>query len=220
MLRVLIALLLLANLGYFAWAQGWLEPIGLRAGGDREPERLQRQVRPEAVRVLPPAAASRAAAAAAPACFEAGPFTDAELGAAQAALQLALPAGSWAAVRTELPGSWIVYMGRYASREALTKKEDELRRRQLPFDEVRDNAALAPGLSLGRFDTPGAANQALERLAQVGVHTARIVELAPPTGRSRLRVDQADAALAARLMALRVDALGKGFVACERTPGG
>ncbi|HWH80737.1 MAG TPA: SPOR domain-containing protein, partial [Burkholderiaceae bacterium] len=184
MLRALIALLLLANLGYFAWSQGWLDAIGLRASGDREPERLQRQVRPELVRILPPGAASQAAAAAAAACFEAGPFNDTELAAAQAAAQLALPAGSWVALRSDVPGTWIVYMGRYASREALAKKEEELKRRQLPFDEVRDNPALAPGLALGRFDTQPAAAQALERLGQAGVHTARVVELAPASSRT------------------------------------
>ena len=220
MLRALIALLLLGNLAFFAWTQGWLDDIvGVRSTGDREPERLLRQVHPELIRILPAGAASGAAAeVAATRCLEAGPFGDAEITAAQAAAQVALPAGSWVTVNTEQPGTWIVYMGRYATAEALTKKEDELKRRKLPFEEVRDTAALAPGLSLGRFDTRAGATQALDRFAQLGIHTARVVERAPASTRHVLRVEKADAALAARIAALSVDALGKGFAACERPP--
>jgi len=71
MLRALIALLLLANLAFYAWSQSWLDDIvGVRARGDREPERLARQFHPEVVRILTPqalaAAAPLAAASAAP----------------------------------------------------------------------------------------------------------------------------------------------------------
>ena len=39
-------LLLLANLGFFAWTQGWLDSVvSARARGDREPERLARELR-------------------------------------------------------------------------------------------------------------------------------------------------------------------------------
>lgn len=64
MLRALVVLLLLANLAFFAWTLGWLDGVvGARASGDREPERLQRQVRPEAVRILPASAPADAASA-------------------------------------------------------------------------------------------------------------------------------------------------------------
>jgi len=221
-LRALIALLLLANLAFFAWTQGWLDDlVGLRSTGDREPERMLRQIRPELIRILPPGAASDAAAAdpVAARCLEAGPFGDAEVAAAQAAAQAALPPGSWVTLKTEQPAVWIVYMGRYAGADAMTKKQDELKRRKLPYEELRDNPTLAPGLSLGRFDARAAAMQALDRFAQQGIHTARVVELAPASTRHVLRIEQADAALAARIAALRVDALGKGFAACDRPPG-
>ena len=216
--RVLIALLLLANLAFFGWAQGWLDGVvGLRSTGDREPERLQRQVRPELIRILPAGAAGEVAAATT--CLEAGPFGDAEVAAAQAAVQAALPAGSWATVKTEQPGTWIVYMGRYANRDALTKKEDELKRRKLPYDEIRDHPSLAPGLSLGRFDAPAAAAQALEQFIQQGIRSARVVELAPASNRHLLRVEKADAALSAKVTALQANALGKGFAACAKLAG-
>ena len=52
MLRWVIALLLLANAGYFLWTQGHLAPLGLAPTVEREPERLQGQVRPEVQRLL------------------------------------------------------------------------------------------------------------------------------------------------------------------------
>jgi hypothetical protein len=52
MLRWVIALLLLANAGYFLWTQGHLAPLGLAPKMEREPERLQGQIRPELQRLL------------------------------------------------------------------------------------------------------------------------------------------------------------------------
>ena len=222
MLRALVLALLIANLGFWAWTQGWLDNVvGVRAGGDREPERLARQVKPDTVRILPPAApASVAASAAAPtplACLEAGPFTPTEAIAAEAALKAALPAlpaGRWADITTDKPGSWIVYMGKYASNDNLTKKEDELKRRRVDYTEIRDLPGLAPGLSLGRYDTHAAADAALAAFTQQGIRTAKVVEATAPSVSHMLRVDQADVALATQIGALKADAFGKGFVAC------
>ncbi len=221
MLRALVLALLIANLGFWAWTQGWLDNVvGVRAGGDREPERLARQVKPDTVRILPPAAASAASAAAAPAplaCLEAGPFTPAEATAAEAALKAALPtlpAGRWTDIPTDKPGSWIVYMGKYATNDNLTKKEDELKRRRVDYTEIRDLPGLAPGLSLGRYDTHAAADAALAAFTQQGIRTAKVVEATAPSVSHVLRVDQADAALAAQIGVLKADAFGKGFAAC------
>lgn len=68
MLRTLVLLLLLVNLLWFSWAQGWLRPWGLAPAATSEPQRLSRQVQPEAIQVLrdapSPAAAAPASAAA------------------------------------------------------------------------------------------------------------------------------------------------------------
>jgi hypothetical protein len=230
MLRLTAILLLLANLAYFAWTQGWLDaPLGVRSQGDREPERLTRQVRPETVIILPPSAADAAAPAtsaasatsadspALTACLEAGPFATGPAASAVAALQSAqpsLPAGSWSSVKVERPGSWIVYVGRFANREALGRKEEELRRTRVAFEEVRSPPELEFGLSLGRFDQRALADRALEQVTQRGVRPARVVETVAPVTLTMLRVEKAGKALAAQLTALRSDALGKGFVPC------
>ena len=219
MLRTLVALLLLANLAFYAWTQGWLdEVVGVRAIGDREPERLAQQVRPEAVKILGPQAVAAAASAAASGqvCLEAGPFAAAEVAAAESALTALLPAGTWVNLKTDKPGSWIVYMGRYADRAARQAKEQELAALKLPFEAVRNAPELEPGLSLGRFDARSAADAALAQLVQRGVRTARVVELGKASSVHMLRVASADADLAAKVSGLKADALGKGFVPCAK----
>ncbi len=53
MLRALVALLLLANVGFFAWQEGWLDAVvGISAQQGREPQRLKAQVDPERLIVL------------------------------------------------------------------------------------------------------------------------------------------------------------------------
>ena len=218
MLRALVLALLLANVAFYAWTQGWLDAVvGVRASGDREPERLARQVRPEIVRIVPASAASEPAAGTL-ACLEAGPFGDTELAAAQAAARAALPSAGWTTVAAGPPSAWIVYMGPYPNRAALSQKEDELKRRALAYEELRDDPTLAPGpslgLSLGRYDQRTSAADALQRLVQQGVRSARVVELAAPASRHWLRIENADAALAAQLAALKAPAFGNGFAAC------
>jgi cell division protein FtsN len=52
MLRWVIWLLVIANVGYFAWSQGHLGQLGLGPAEQREPERLNAQIHPEAQRLL------------------------------------------------------------------------------------------------------------------------------------------------------------------------
>lgn len=65
MLRLLTVLLVAANLLYFGWTLGWLDAVvGIPATGDREPDRMARQVRPELVLLEPVASAAGPAEAA------------------------------------------------------------------------------------------------------------------------------------------------------------
>ena len=225
MLRAAAITLVLANAAFFAWTQGWLDSaVGVRAIGDREPERLLRQVRPETIRILPPSALAAAAAVASrPACLEAGPFAAADLATAEAALRAAWPAApadAWSSVKTDQPGVWIVYMGRYPNRDVLNRKQEELVRRNVAFEEMHSPAALEPGLSLGRFDDRAKADKALEQFTQQGIRTAKVIELTPPTSVYLLRVEAADAALAALLSGVKAGALpGKAFTACAPKAG-
>jgi len=220
MLRAVVIALVLANAAFFAWTQGWLDNVvGVRSIGDREPERLLRQIRPETIRIIP---TPTVVAAPPPACLEAGPFAPAEIAAAEAALRAALPnatAGTWVSLKTDQPGTWIVYMGKYPNRELLVRKQEELARRKVAFEEVNSPVTLDPGLSLGRFEERAAADKALAQFTQQGIRTAKVVELTPPASSFRLRVERADAALAAQLAEAKPEVLpGKPFVACAKQP--
>jgi hypothetical protein len=213
MLRLLVAALLVANLLFWAWHHTPLaQALGLPPGEPgREPERLQRQFHPEAIQLLKPgsrpvaAASAEAAGASAPAntaalCLEAGPMNDAATSAALRELgQAGVPAGGWVDMRRELPGRWIVYMGRYPERETLSKKADELQRLGLSASELRAPAELAPGLALGEFDAQAEAQARLERLQARGVRTARVLQLPSSGVEHRVRVDRMAPALAERL---------------------
>ena len=60
-MRVVFLLLLLIDLGFFAWSQGWLAGAGLSPETQTEPQRLALQVHPERLQVEPLPAASAAA---------------------------------------------------------------------------------------------------------------------------------------------------------------
>jgi hypothetical protein len=58
LLRWFAAFALLANIGYAAWLSGALALVGLAPASERDPGRLEQQIRPNAVRVLSPQAAA------------------------------------------------------------------------------------------------------------------------------------------------------------------
>lgn len=227
MLRRLLFLLLLANLLFFAWSQGWLaEVTGLRPDPQREPERLARQVRPESVVVLPPpasasaarpAVAAASAATEAPVCLEAGPFATGASVSAMAtlrALQPPLPAGSWVEVTIERPGAWLVVLPKPGGRDALARRDEELKKLRLPYEVLEAPEELAGSLSLGRYDDRDAADKALAQFSQRGVRPARVAELHAASTIHLLRAARADKALAAQLSAIRAETLGRGFLPC------
>jgi hypothetical protein len=235
MLRALVVLLLLANLAFWAWSIGALQAFGLVPASERDPQRLAQQIQPEAVRVVPAAAAlaslNAASAASAPGgkgiaargalvCLEAGPFTAARVEAAERALvAAAVPEGSWIRIDQDVSAQYAVVLGPFADRDAAKKASDELRRLELPFETLdlpADSAGAKPqpGLALGHYDGRSAADAALAIFSQRGVHSARSAVLRPAGSESRLRADNATPALADRLRALSDPALGAGFAPC------
>ncbi len=199
-MRWLLALTVVANLLFFAWTQGsldWL--VGARAIGDREPERMAREVRPDAVKVTPMSSAPGTGRDDA-VCLESGPYSPNEVAPAEVALSVLVPPGTWSNLRQERPGQWIVYLGPLADKEALARKEDEVKRLQVPYEAIKERGELDYGLSLGRFARLNEANAALDRLAQQpALRNARVVTLVQPTAVHVLRIEAASAAVAQRL---------------------
>ena len=62
LLRWFVALALLANIGYAAWHAGALATVGLAPATERDPGRVEQQIRPNALRVLSPRASAAAVA--------------------------------------------------------------------------------------------------------------------------------------------------------------
>lgn len=220
MLRTLLVLLLLANAGFYAWTQGWLAPwLAAPRPEAREPERLQAQVKPELITVMTPKAASAAIAAAreAEVCLEAGPFPESAVGAAETTLvQNSMPDGSWTREAMTQGPAFAVYMGRFADRDVLRSKADELKRLKIPYEELNAPPLLAPGLKLSSHDDRAAAEAALVQLTQKGVRTARVVEIPSAAGTQVwLRVARADTEMQVRLKAMPAAALAGGFVPCR-----
>ena len=226
MLRSLVALVVLANLLFFAWARGWLAPAWpAPRHAEREPERLAAQVRPDTLSVVPPTAASAAVAAARAAavvCLEAGPFAtepEAGLAAAEAVLlQAALAEGSWAREAVVPAPVWLVFAGRYAEVAARRAKQEELKKLGIPYEALTTPAELAPGLAISRHPSRDAAEAALAGLAAKPVKGLRVVEVSSAPAQQWLRVPKADADTAERLKALPADTLAGGFKACAARP--
>ena len=239
MLRFLVLVLLLANAGYYAWSQGLLQAWGLAPAQQAEPQRLQQQIQPEALRIVgakaphpvaapasgteaaespvsaEPASTASVPVAAAPSageCLQAGVFDEEQADALRRAAA-ALPQGSWSLQRTTIAGRWMVYMGRFADGDALAKKRAELREIGVPFDRP-NNSSLEPGLSLGRFSTEDAAQRGLSNLAAKGVRTARVVQERPDAPGFILRLPAVDEALRAQVEALRPALAGKTLRPC------
>jgi hypothetical protein len=107
MLRIILLVMLVANLLFFGFTRGWFDGLlGLQSRGDREPERIANQVRPASIVLMPMASAPPGTSGS---CLESAPVAGAEAAAAEAALKSALPAGAWTVQRSEsLVGSTTV----------------------------------------------------------------------------------------------------------------
>lgn len=217
MLRAAVLLLLLANLAFYAWSSGALRIAGLGPTEQREPQRMQQQLRPEALRLLSAAESARLEASARrpTECFEAGPFDEAQATPLRALLNLSWPAGSWRLDVVLQPARWIVYMGKFANPEAVTKKKNELRARSVSFEPLR-NASLEPGVSLGGYGSEALAQQALAELTQRNVRTARVVQERTEVRSYWLRLPALDDSFKPRVDELRKALSGKPLRECAR----
>lgn len=225
MLRTVLALLLVANLGFFAWARGWLAPgMAPPRHAEHEPQRLAAQVNPQAVAVLTPKAANAAvvaARAAAAVCMEAGPLPENEVIAAEALLATAqLPEGAWQREPAAPLPLWLVYAGRVNEAAARKTREAELRKAGLTWEVLDSPAELAPGLVLSRHDTRAQAEAAMAKAggASAPLKGVRVLSLPEPPPRQWLRVPRAEVDQQARLLALPATAFAGGFRPCASPP--
>lgn len=216
MFRTLVVLLIVANLAFFGWVRGWFGTPPRHA--EREPERLLAQVRPEALNVLPPKAATaavQAVRAAAQSCLEAGPFSDNDVISAEALLVASqLSEGTWLRVDGASSPVWLVFAGRYPEAALRKAREEDLKKLKLSFELIDRPADLAPGFVLSRHASKDDAQAWIDSRANLALKGLRVVQLPVPASAWRLRVPKADTALTEKIQALPAEALAGGFKAC------
>ena len=225
MLRLTVLALVLANAGYYAYSQGLLAAYGFAPATQSEPQRLTQQIKPEALLILnpqettqldsvtPPTQAIASASASATECLQVGMFNEEQTMVLREKLVSTLPQGSWVIESALVPARWLVYMGKYSSDEAVVKKKAQLRGLGVSF-EALNNSGLEPGVSLGSFKTQPEAEAELNRMAQKGVKTARVMQERAELRGQRLRLPTVNAALRSQLDAIKPQLAGKAFVVC------
>ena len=157
-------------------------------------------------------AAAPASAPAPTACLQIGTFDATQVEAVRRAAA-SLPQGSWRIDPVQLPGRWMLYVGKLPDAAAVAARRAELRAAGVDTD--RPGAALEPGLSLGRFSSEEAAERGLEGLARKGVRGVRVVRERRDTPAFLLRLPQADAALRRQARALNGALGGHDWRPCE-----
>ena len=222
MLRLLVLVLLLANAAYFAWGQGLLAAYGFVPARQSEPERLAQQIRPEAMQLVTnnsparssdTAAVSAAAPSAATQCVQVGVFTEQQAQTLRPRLRSGLPADSWSFESSGDSVRWIIYMGKYISKEAMNRKRVKLEQLGLAF-EPPISPLLNPGLSLGSFSSKAEAQSALDQMNQRGIRSAKVILERPELPSLWLRLPAADAPMRTRLEALKPHLAGQPLQAC------
>lgn len=202
MLKFVLGALLLANLALFAAQRG--QPSG------HEPARMNNQLYPERIRLLPASAASVAppvpdpapapalpapepapAVAVAPpvqlACIELLSFTQGEAARFENRIDALGLASQLSRRELPMPSSYMVMLPPQGSREAADQKTTELRGMGITDSFViQDNSARRFGIALGTFRSQEAAQAHLETMTRRGARSARIAEVG--TGPARLAI--------------------------------
>lgn len=213
MLRGLLLALLLANLAFFVWSQGGR---GDAAGGDREPERLSRQVNPEAVQLLrTTAAASTPAtgASAAPATDPSASSPEAASAASHAEVASAPEAAS-AATGSSAPATLSASAASVASAGSAVASPPPAVAPPPPPPGTRClEAGPFSGTELASVETALAANAKTRRIARRWVQVAPETASAPSAPQHRLRVDATPSEVAV-LEALPASVVGRSFTPC------
>jgi len=232
MLRITFLLLILANVAYYLWSHERLARWGLAPVSQAEPQRLQQQIRPDALSLLPqspelaqpgeptvPAAPDVAAPeeeeivasdssttlAPAPQPEPTQCLLLAEIGEREGAALLSSLQAHIAADQWEMNEAR--KPGRwmvYMGRFDDNAQLEQARTnlRARRVDFARADGALAPGFSLGRFSTEQAAQSYLNTLRAQGVQASRVVQERPDITFYTLRLPAATPTLRAQVQAL------------------
>ena len=212
-MRVLLFLLLLANLVFLAWTQYSV----LQAAG--ETHLVDQQINRESIRVLSPEqlAATRSEPPKTVACMELGSFNLADATKVEESLAPLALGGRLSRHRIDEGAKWWVFMPPQAGREGAQKKVAELKR--LGVDEyfvLQDDPKLQFAVSLGVFRTEEAAHNRLEELRARGVRSAQMGRRATPVQRVVYEIRAVDHAASAKLTAIKAAHAGVELKECAK----
>jgi len=214
--RALFLLLVLANVGFFAWSR-----YGSPPGATADPLPLGRQIEPEKLKVVQPGelpAAAQASArptAAAMKCIEWGSFTIADAPKAEKALEPLALGPRLGHRRTEESAGWWVFIPPQGSRAGALKKASELKALAVnDYFIVQDEGAMRWALSLGVFRTEEAAQARLATLRGQGVRSAVVGARETVVPKVWLQVKGVDGALEARLRDIAREIEGSELRSC------
>lgn len=197
-MRALVFLLILANLLFLAWTQGYFG-----ASADPDSFRLQQQLLAERIKVVardePPAPPAEIAKAEKPVKTEEKKVLDqclqlADLQVADSERVEALLAEKWPKFkvqRTTIEGSasYWVYIPALASKQDAENKVVELKKLRVPeFFIVQESGPHKWAISLGLFSSKDAAAARLEALRNQGVKSARVGEHKAKSATAQLEI--------------------------------
>jgi len=216
MLRGLLLALVLANLTFFVWSQGGLRTTGgSTAAGEHEPERLLRQVHPEAVQLLSPSVAAStpvagvSAASAAASTVSGVEATSAASSAASESASAPAPAGTSASAAVQVSAASAASAGSVAVLALAPAPPPP----PAPPGTRCLEAGPFNGVELASAETALAANAKTRRIARRWVQVTPVAASAPSTPQHQLRIDATPSEVAV-LDSLPASVVGRSFTPC------
>lgn len=216
MLRVVLLLLILANLLFFVWAQGLL---GTQEDG-REPQRLGMQIAPERLHVDVVDPSSTGLLSTAESCRLVRGLAADEAQRMRAQAEDKLP-GLKVVVKVNETKSILhwVFLPPQPDRLAVDKKLAELRNLGVTNSSVMlEEGADKFAISLGLFNTAQLANEYLQELLKRGVKSAKVQMRENLLDKAQLEVRGPDDMLAKRLPELLSGHANASVVDCPNGP--
>jgi hypothetical protein len=198
-MRIVVLLLLLANLSFFAYTR-------LDGSVDGEAVRLNEQVQPDKIRLLTPqqvaALGPAKVAALADVCLEWGPLGEPERTKALADLEPLALGKLLSQRRVENSMAFWVYVQSAPNRAEADRRAADLRARGVGEASVVESGPQRYAVSLGAFHTQEAAQERLADLAKQGVANAKVGARQQVVTQTFLVIRDPQASVVARLREL------------------
>jgi hypothetical protein len=215
-MRILVFLLVLANLTLFAYTR--LDSVG---GG--EGVRLSQQVQPDKIKLLTPqqvaALGPAKVAALADVCVEWGPLSEPDRVRALSRIEPLDLGKLLTQKKTEVVTNYWVFVPPAASRAAADKRMEELKGQGLRDAFVVDNGPQRLAVSLGAFRSEDGAQARLATVQKLGVKNAKVGERVQAVQQTALVVRDPPAPAVVRLKELQAEFPGSDVKigTCEKT---